>query len=818
MFQSLIYLAPASLHLALYDRILKERGSCLGVTVLTLESYLARSLVVARQPRISVLYQYKEALEDLSPDNTFYGSRADYDFLSACYQFMMLAQLHDLRDFPAGSRRDRDLREIIDLLLPIDLWVREAAKTTFEDAKNVRILECETDWMQRFFIRRLLEQGAQMVSRRQHERFAYWAVSNPRKEMEACADAIVKNRLPASSVMVALSDPGERYVLAQAFDSRKIPYTFTSQAGSDRVVDAFKAALSYVIDPSRGQLMRLLKKLFGQNALDVCRFYDLTGSLDLNLSEKPWRENTLIDAEDYTRLQAMEAQARAWKPTIAQIERWNIDSFDEIETIIQSRIPDPDETDLAAAQAVRDSFEPIRPFVKSRDDLRLFVRSLDTIHARGALRELDGVLIGSRREISCLHDFVFYIGADASSFPGSVRAGGIFGEDYLSRLNLPGLDERMQEHLEMLKSVLQQPREVTFLTPQSDYLGKAIEASHDLNIWLNQLPAFKNPSERSMNLRPSFSMKGLRSSTLFGAQGSVVTTRLRAVSTYQDCPLKNLLRYGLQLRLPPAPRDYLRAHGAMVPALMKKSLAQLGRPFYQLSETEIAQLVHEDFSFAREIFPKEAARFDELEIETVRRMKILFARLMPVCTQMDMTLEEGSFDLSISTSNEGVSVDVEGPLTTTGGKYVSFNCYPAHLPEGMGLDFTQPAATLHLSLQPKPDERKAFHLSYGRGATPASAIYIDEQQARENSKFDFLKNAMEAQQFENPADPLTGALSKKVRTYQQREQDIEKKADSFARGLAENSFRPLHSKDACAKCSFRVICRNAAVEKGESDT
>ena len=85
-------LAPATLHLALYKEILKQKKDCLGIQVLTLSSWLSSFYHGQNKSDIEILYLYKDALKNISLSNAFYSSKEDYDFLNACLDFIKMAK------------------------------------------------------------------------------------------------------------------------------------------------------------------------------------------------------------------------------------------------------------------------------------------------------------------------------------------------------------------------------------------------------------------------------------------------------------------------------------------------------------------------------------------------------------------------------------------------------------------------------------------------------------------------------------------------------------------------------------------------------
>ncbi len=813
MNRNITLIAPSALHLELYQKIIEQRGSCLNITVLGLDAYLARKLSKPRTPLIALLYQYSRALETLSKDNLFYTSRNDYDFLKDCEDFMTLVQMYDLHDFPANTKRERDLLEIIERLMPIELWVKEARTLPFDDAGDVYILQTERGAKDRFWIDLLVKKGAHIVEMKRHKRFYYWACSNARKEMEACADAIVSNQLDASSVLIALADPSQKYVLAQALESRGVPYTFSSSDSSRRIVEQWKCALTYLMKRDDDSLMDMLETLFPVSSYDLRRYIRLFGSESGSIQDVPYRENSLLSEETFESLKSLQIGIMQWKALLESMKDWTLDSIDQIARLIMDQTPNPTDDDLNAFEGVMNRIADVRAELRTPADLELLICSLDSLRPSQALSSLKGALIAGREQICGLYDNVFYIGADANHFPGSQAFSGIFDEAYMEQLHFKSLDERNKESFDQLQAVFNEPESLFILTPQSDYLGKSIESSHELNTWLGMLPKFKPVGEPSANPRPSFTIEGVKSANLFPEENGVLQARPRSLHTFEECPLKNLLQYGLCLRKPAKAGEIFKVRGDIVERLMRDGWNKYHLSYEQLDNAQIAALVADDFAFARSLFAAQSEELDALQSLTTERMIRVFERLRPIRHELHLDLVSSDYRVQIEKDFDGIPMNIEGSIALSSSKKAVFNLVdPAS--EGF-ISSELPRATLDLSLQPKAASRPAFSLRYGSGAAQATAMPVSQEEAAYKGMEEFYKSSLSAQNFDGPGESaLQATLAKKVPTYEARESKMSAQAEGLADSLNKNNFKPLHKPDACSHCSYRAICRNAAIEKG----
>lgn len=806
--ENTIIIAPSPLHLRIYEEIIAQKGSCLNVTVLSLEAYIRRNLKRTRPSTASVLYSYRQVLENLSLENTFYSSRNDYDFLKDCNEFMTYAKLYDIHEFPQETKRDRDLYEIIEKLMPIELWIEEAKSTNYPDASSLRILKTEFNPLQTYWVAMLEKQNAKVIDLQKHHRFYYWATSNPHKEKEVCADAIVKNKLKAEDTLIALADDQQKYALAQALESRRIPYTFVHEETESKILNQWRAALRYLADPNKTNLMNVLKVMFPVTGYDLRRYLDLFGEHPVSLKEMMYQENPLISQTDFEDLVSLEMAVSPWMAKLKEIQSWTLDSIGKIGEMIMEQTPNPSEDDVRIYSGVLDGWNQIKHYVQQPEDLEIFIRSLDALHPSSALPEWKGVLIGGRDLICSIFDNVFYLGADASNFPSNVARSGVFDEEYVEKLDFPTLDARMSEHLEELKSVLMQPESVYFLMAQTDYEGKSIEHSHELTLWLEALPKFKNSAQSSINLRPNFQIKNMQSQVFFEKDNQKVRTHSRQLKAYEDCPLQNMLQYGLQLKKPAVQKDILHIRAQIIPTLIQYC-QQIGKPYQEVTEKEVHEFVEGQFQFARNIFIHRKDEIDALAIKTTKQLVWVLENIQAIGKEIPYILVPGEYQLDIEETLQGIPFQIGGSLASANSRHAIFNLYA---PENNG--FAGPSGTLDLSLQPKAQSNAAFSIAYGRGAQ-ANAVETTYEQGAINAKVDYLKNAIVAQDFEPSQQPLMQILTKKVPTYQKREEQLLNQAQGYAQAMKDNDFLPYHKSTACTTCAYRAICRNAAIERGE---
>ena len=125
-------LAPSSLHLVLYQELLKQQDHYLSLQVLSLASFLD-AFFPKEESETSYLIQVQKALENVPSTNDFYKSIDDPIFLEECLHFMRLAKTFSQSTWPAGTKKEKDLKVILNLLKDLELGQSEGSIPSLED-------------------------------------------------------------------------------------------------------------------------------------------------------------------------------------------------------------------------------------------------------------------------------------------------------------------------------------------------------------------------------------------------------------------------------------------------------------------------------------------------------------------------------------------------------------------------------------------------------------------------------------------------------------------------------------------------------------
>ncbi|WP_304769939.1 hypothetical protein [Ileibacterium valens] len=860
-------LAPGTLHLPLYAKMYEMLGNTTNIRLLSLDSWLREQVEFPIQNNLSLLYQYRKQLSSLSAANSFFESREDYDFLRDCLDFMSKFFLYELsiEDLPQNTKRDKDLLEVISLLKDIPRIEQAYVSTDFErlDLSGLWILDKNYSIEEIKILERLKKGGARVLkSIDEISGFSmdaanpskdlktnpdkdplsesllpinryYWSTSNPRTQMEIIADTIITENMSAEDIFIVLSRPEDASVLSQVFEARKIPLTLMSEPSISPVLSQWKAALLFVADKSRENLMNLLKELYPQTSTQLRNYMDLfpEGS---DLEHLEYAPNPLISEFEFENMRSMELQMQPWLPIFEKMKTWkaNDATMLDIGDLIQKANPSPSEDDIRIFDGISRLYGDVRSEIHSELDLPLLIRHLDSLYPNSALSECTGVLAGSKKEISPLHKTVFYTGADAAHFPAFSMNGGIFDEAYMQKIKkgYPSLSDRLSLQRNALFHSLEIPKELYVMGPQAEYEGKSSDTSYEMFTWMNAHPKFQHWKDSSWYIKPDFSLSEEISSQLFFPE-KTFNASLSSLNAYDMCPLKHMLQYGLKLKKPYVLEERLEVKAEILKDVIESSNLWYQRPVWALSKEEVRFLVSRQFEFARKVFKDKTEALEILELEYVQKILEMVRILRPITKKLNASLIPDQAKIKISENKDGMQMDIEGFVNRSSKNRTPFLLVNPENGETSGSceitpdsdqndrsAFHEAMAALDVSLSQKPIQNKAFSISMGRGKKPVCANEFTHEQLDQEFITQFLKDAIKGQNMPE-TDTFEGeVIRKKTPSYEKTMEQARSAADDFIKSLSHGCVLPLHKANACKFCAFKSICRNGSQERTQEST
>ena len=827
-------LAPATLHLSLYKEILKQKKDCLGIQVLTLSSWLSSFYHGQTKSDIEILYLYKEALKNTSLSNAFYSSKEDYDFLNACLDFIKMAKTYQIHKFPCSTQKEKDLNEILNLLYPIQLKEDQTKDvlSSLPDLENVYILKKEYSQLDNYWIQVLMDHGAKWLGENQLCQTHYYSVANARKQMEVLANLIIENDYLADDIFVALNNASDESVLTQILTAHKIPFTTMQETHITSIYNEWISYLTWIKDMDLKSFINLIQTLYPHDNY-LIQYYTLFPEKFLkfepHLSIISYEENEIINSYQFESYQRLEQQALEWIHNHAFL--FHALDFIEIAKHIQNLHEHVSKEDLNAFNDVMSLIQDVHTHIHNADDLDILIHQIQNLSANQKANTIEGVLIGSRQDITSLRPIVFLTGTNANAFPALKLHSGIFDEAYVKSTNLPNLETRIQNQQTQIFDCLSLCETLYILYPQSDYQGKNYESSSEIENWIQTKPKFITTPDSFNWTTPNIDLNETNAKAIFFKDNHFKGSISR-LESYARCPFSHALKYGLFLKEKEDITD-IRIRGSILHHVLEM-ISKDKQDYTSLSKEEIYQYVRKEFAFAKKVLLQQVTWFNSQIEEITDKLVLIFEQLHSFETNWHMNIDKQEHKFSYSYPWNEYTIDLYGYIDRIDSSNTSF-CIFDYKSSDKDINLNEFESGLALQLA-------TYTLAYEKESNliPVGCFYIALRTSPETltyGKLNYRKKVPELNVI-NESDMLeTFTKNRKLKGWHFNDASIycddikqympvkktnpaletiksewSQVIDSLLEDISSGQALPNHVKDACEYCAYRSICRNSANE------
>lgn len=827
-------LAPATLHLSLYKEILKQKKDCLGIQVLTLSSWLSSFYHGQTKSDIEILYLYKEALKNTSLSNAFYSSKEDYDFLGACLDFIKMAKTYQIHNFPCSTQKEKDLNEILNLLYPIELKEDQTQDvlSSLPDLENIYILKKEYSQLDNYWIQVLMDHGAKWLGENQLCQTHYYSVANARKQMEVLANLIIENDYLADDIFVALNNASDESVLTQILTAHKIPFTTMQETHITSIYNEWISYLTWIKDMDLKSFINLIQTLYPSNNY-LIQYYTLFPEKFLkfepHLSIISYEENEIIDSYQFESYQGLEQQTLEWIHNHAFL--FHALDFIEIAKHIQNLHEHVSKEDLNAFNDVMSLIQDVHTHIHNADDLDILIHQIQNLSANQKANTIEGVLIGSRQDITSLRPIVFLTGTNANAFPALKLHSGIFDEAYVKSTSLPSLETRIQNQQTQIFDCLSLCETLYILYPQSDYQGKNYESSSEIENWIQTKPKFITTPDSFNWTTPNIDLNETSAKAIFFKDNHFKGSISR-LESYARCPFSHALKYGLFLKEKEDITD-IRIRGNILHHVLEM-ISKDKQDYTSLSKEEIYQYVRKEFAFAKKVLLQQVTWFNSQIEEITDKLVLIFEQLHSFETNWHMNIDKQEHKFSYSYPWNEYTIDLYGYIDRIDSSNTSF-CIFDYKSSDKDINLNEFESGLALQLA-------TYTLAYEKESNliPVGCFYIALRTSPETltyGKLNYRKKVPELNVI-NESDMLeTFTKNRKLKGWHFSDASIycddikqympvkktnpaletiksewSQVIDSLLEDISSGQALPNHVQDACKYCAYRSICRNSANE------
>lgn len=831
-------IAPSSLHLMIYQKLYKQQGPSLDLQVLSLNGFFSFPL---RSSNIDILYQYKQALDDLCSSNAFAISKHDINFLSACLNFMKWIKRKGIRvnDLSETSQKEIDLKEILLKLESItindDHYYKMLQKNI--DASDVYILRCEYSTLDQIFIDYLLDHGAKWLENAHEPEKHYFSTSNPSQQAKVIAKTIIDNDYDADDIFVIAQSPSDKQALAQAFDEVKIPYTFLNESSDSSFLEKFICLLTWSLKRDLSSFLSMIEQLYPQYFTIMQGYYTLFfDHFDTcRRLDQDYQPNVFIDEKTYIYWQEKEAEIQTFFDENSELFTTSATDFNGLFALLEKAYPTILEKDHPSLSMIQEALQESHRHIKSEEDLPLLLETLKKASVGQSAKDLRGIVIGSRKELSPLRDIVFYMSAHAKTFPNYSLETGIFNEAYIQNTTLPSMQERLDDQKKLLFTCLKQPKILYVSFYQSNYQQKSFEPSNDMNAFMQEKPTFLSIEQGDIFETRDFNIDPNTIKPLFFKEEN--TWSVSRFESFARCPYQHFLRYGLRLQEVKDLSD-IRIRGSLLHEILEKATKRYKKDYCFLNKKDIESLVDEEFSFALELFLPKRKELMLQKQECIEKVTLIFDQMKEFENHWTMHCDQSEMTFNYRIPYQDASIDLFGVIDRvdlssssfcifdykTGSKDLSYKEFLA----GRSLQLAAytiayenqhkkiPVGCFYVSLTTTPINRDAVTLKYTKSKEP----WTESEPKTLMEDYDQNKklNGWAFQDITLYNDEKSRFTQKKdVPTFEDMKDQfhgiLEKSLDFMSSGY----IMPEFTENACTYCAYKSICRNERTPKQDME-
>lgn len=513
-----------------------------------------------------------------------------------------MAKTYQIHNFPCSTQKEKDLNEILNLLYPIELKEDQTQDvlSSLPNLENVYILKKEYSQLDNYWIQVLMDHGAKWLGENQLCQTHYYSVANARKQMEVLANLIIENDYLADDIFIALNNASDESVLTQILTAHKIPFTTMQETHITSIYNEWISYLTWIKDMDLKSFINLIQTLYPHDNY-LIQYYTLFPEKFLkfepHLSIISYEENEIINSYQFESYQRLEQQTLEWIHNHAFL--FHALDFIEIAKHIQNLHEHVSKEDLNAFNDVMSLIQDVHTHIHNADDLDILIHQIQNLSANQKANTIEGVLIGSRQDITSLRPIVFLTGTNTNAFPSLKLHSGIFDEAYVKSTSLPSLETRIQNQQTQIFDCLSLCETLYILYPQSDYQGKNYESSSEIENWIQTKPKFITTPDSFNWTTPNIDLNETSAKAIFFKDNHFKGSISR-LESYARCPFSHALKYGLYLKEKEDITD-IRIRGSILHHVLEM-ISKDKQDYTSLSKEEIYQYVRKEFAFAKKYF------------------------------------------------------------------------------------------------------------------------------------------------------------------------------------------------------------------------
>lgn len=615
-----IIIAPSLYHTLLRKELLAENKGVIGIHMYSLPTFLSLQTRVEHNPHEVLFVCYSTLQGHAAEFKIFHDIYKTYDFIHQCLFILKELMFYDieLSALPRNNPTQLEIYNILTYLYPITL-IHNAEQTQLDNLKrkdlhHIVIYDPTPSYHDYQIYKRLLKQGATYLTLPKVEgRKEFYHAVHKRKEIEACAQAIIEGHLQADDIHIYVCDPSYKAIINQIFSRYKIPFTILRENHTSIITKRFLNLLQYAFEPNQATLLEVLdtntlQVSYPREFLEYCKIFEKTLDAAFDHMKKLQGTSKLIDEKEIQQLKILEEKARETQAEIRLqllplVEYDNIPSlFQQVNTLVVNSMYSHDQKQSDALSQMQQQLSTIAEYVTSRETLAFALDILSQANTILQEKQYKGCLIADMSNALPPVAHTFILGATQKNYPAFSPLTGIFDETYVKQFSYPSLPHRYDFHIQCLNQKLDACPHLIVSFPLGTYEGKGNEAALEIEEYVAIKPS---PYPLIENFRPvpsTFTINGDTAHRLY-TKDNTLHGSISAFERYVKCPFSYFLRYGLGLR-EPADKSFSPSRiGTLAHQVLEAFVQAYGKQYAQATQAEIATILNHEMQAMAHVYP-----------------------------------------------------------------------------------------------------------------------------------------------------------------------------------------------------------------------
>lgn len=602
----------------------------------------------------------------------FKNSVLSSSFIDECLYFLNLLHFYDIHpdSLPADSKSTTELKIILESIYDFKTAAacqKKILSSIPEDLSFVYIDIQHPTLMEKHLIEILRKHGAKLLHYEECQPvYEYYHANNPRCEIEAIAQKIIKEEMNISDVMVAYCSNTCPSIIVSVFDRYRIPYSLSYFKPSSTAFQA-AALLEFALHPGAETFNECLtQNCFGNmnDLIKAQKIYPYAYEKNYpDLKNRHFKGEVFSEYEIQDYIQTIEKADHQKKMIYPYCER--LTHFQSVKDLLSCtdeilrHFHTPSLSFNTAMHKIQNLFKESLPYLNEKEDFEILLDEIRQIRIPSSSKRMNSVTIIPYSQINKCLPITFVCSADQSHFAVFKPLSGVFDETYASSIEkFPSLMMRYNHYHKSMTERIQNGQRVIISYPLSNYLGKNFEASLDIERLLKR-DSVPYPYDKAAVFQEQILPLSEETADTLYIKKHEIFGSVSSLEKYVGCPYAYFLRYGCHIKEPLETGFNVQKIGTLNHAVLETLMNRYHKDYVKASLDEIIEIIDASIQDMKTVFPH--MTFDLIRERLIESMKMNLFLLadMEAASSMTPSYYERKWE-RILAINEKVNLHLTG--------------------------------------------------------------------------------------------------------------------------------------------------------------